>query len=115
MRNLIRKIRPIARYPEIAFEDRDRFTRGVLDDDDAVATLAKCLRPGGITRCDENRVNANLKMNSERGGFEAAVSAAGANDEGRRIARRKGLRSHENPVIGGAVRRQTEYGGAPRR
>jgi hypothetical protein len=48
--------------------------------------------------------------NSERGGYQPAVSAAGSDDQGRRIARRKGLRSHEDPVIGGAGLREIDHG-----
>src|ERR1700737_2323480 len=93
---------------------RSTNTRRVLEHDDAGCDLAKCLRPDGFARCDENGVNAKLRLNSERGGFEAAMSAAGADNERCRVARRKGLRSHENPVIGRAVRAEIDLRGARR-
>jgi hypothetical protein len=34
----------------------------VPDDEDAAATLAKCLRPDGFAAPDENRVNARLSL-----------------------------------------------------
>ena len=41
--------------------------------------------------------------------MQPAVSAVGADDEGGGIAHRKSLRSHENPVIGGAVVGQIDH------
>src|SRR6266849_3353040 len=45
---------------------------------------------------------------SERGCGKAARYPTGADNQGCRIARRKTLRVHKNPIIGGPVRREID-------
>jgi hypothetical protein len=47
-----------------------------VGDDDATASLNKCLRPGGIPPPDENMVDKALTGCTERGGGHAVMSAA---------------------------------------
>src|SRR5665213_1360842 len=52
---------------------------------------------------------------SERGGGETRMSMAGADDEGCGFARREGLRSDEDPIIGRAILRKIDDGRRARR
>src|ERR1700709_351078 len=99
MRTLIRKIpRSITCYPEMARQPRR-----------CGSDLAKCLRPERPGAGDENWVNKTLSAISKRRGGEAAVTAAGADDQGGGIARRKALRLHEHPVIGRTLGRKVNH------
>src|ERR1700730_3412095 len=103
---LIRKPRPIANSPEIAFWQRDRPARSAsrlprrapcAADDHAAPTLKKCLRWCDVTPPDGNMVDKALRASERRGG-EAAWYATGADDKSCRIACRKTLRMYKNPI-----------------
>src|SRR5690242_12966737 len=77
---LIRKVRPIAEFPE-DFSG----SSPVLRRHDASAAVAKCLRPDRAHGRDKNMVDEGLK----RGGLDAMLSAAGADDQGGGIVDRE--------------------------
>src|SRR3979490_946456 len=100
MRILTRKPRPIANSPEIAFWQRDRLARPALRvprrapcaaDNHAAAILKKCLKRCDVARPDENMVDKALRP-SEGCCGRAARYPAGADNQGRRVARRKSHR-----------------------
>ena len=64
-----------------------------------VAEIAKCLRLTAVVGRDANMVNEVLK----RRRFDAVALAAGADDQCGGIEQRKGLRGHEDPVVGRSV------------
>src|SRR5262245_45686339 len=64
-----------------------------------VADVAKCLRCPARNGRDENRVNETLKCRC----LDAVALAAGADDQGGGIEQRKGLRGHEDAVVGWPV------------
>ena len=97
-RSLIRKVRPIANDPEITVCTKPTSSPSVLDRR-CVAEIAKCLRLTAVVGRDANMVNEVLKQRR----FDAVVLAAGADDQCGGIEQRKGLRGHEDPVVGRSV------------
>src|ERR1700730_8612179 len=106
MRISIRKPRPIANSPEIAFWQRDCLARSALRlprrapcaaEDHAAPILKKYLSRCDVTPPDENMVDKALRASERRGG-EAAWYATGADDKSCRIACRKTLRMYKNPI-----------------